>query len=639
MARAVLRIPDEHPPCTNAMTNNDPYSTLLSHAAAATLNRQLHIASTFPDVFGPVDINLAEGWARCLSSERTMPIQVLGSEARNAAGKRTWLWGWANRSLPPQVTELSRAFLDLCQSGGDRTNPFAPIAMLQESELELDEHDRTQTGPAFAALCVFAFNAPGFLRIENGDACIYLSVHDETLFEGPSPIPTAAIVARFPTILDASFAPPEQGGIAIPDPVQALYALCDHFDIDCEAMGDGRFAITGPDGEADALLNDEGISFTLRGPATVQDENGNVSDFVGADGLNLEDDVRKHEAIVAAMGPVGEAAAAVNEAAGLLVRQDFDAAIDAYSAIAERYPEKRATAFSQIGAAWFFKNEFARAIQFYQLALREGASADMMRDNIEEATAALAASGNMHVTAERDPTQHRTGEPDPSGLARRERTRAELNAQGFQFSSALPTTLHRAGIGAALRPQEEIAQRLLALQALNLWVFAQQQPDQTVLDYVAQNELGRGLTSDEQAILSTPRSAAFERYAGRMGWTQENMWPLAWILGFEMKPTPFHGLIDDAVVGPMIGAMPALDGSLQAFLEQAQTRSDDDVLDLEDLFYAAHNSARAAQIGHPGAVPPGFDPARNGGAIHERRHGLTWAVSPGIAWPDTDLSS
>lgn len=29
----------------------------------------------------------------------------------------------------------------------------------------------------------------------------------------------------------------------------------------------------------------------------------------------------------------------------------------------------------------------------------------------------------------------------------------------------------------------------------------------------------------------------------------------------------------------------------------------------------------------------------DGGAIHERRHSLTWILSPGIDWDDTDMST
>ena len=64
-----------------------------------------------------------------------------------------------------------------------------------------------------------------------------------------------------------------------------------------------------------------------------------------------------------------------------------------------------------------------------------------------------------------------------------------------------------------------------------------------------------------------------------------------------------------------------------------------DIIALEDLFYCAHNAVRSAQTGEAGTVPSGFHPVNNGGVVHERRHGLTWLISAGVAWDDTDLST
>ena len=42
-------------------------------------------------------------------------------------------------------------------------------------------------------------------------------------------------------------------------------------------------------------------------------------------------------------------------------------------------------------------------------------------------------------------------------------------------------------------------------------------------------------------------------------------------------------------------------------------------------------TARSAQLGAPTA-PKGFDPVVGTGVIHERRHSLTWAISPDVSW-------
>lgn len=82
--------------------------------------------------------------------------------------------------------------------------------------------------------------------------------------------------------------------------------------------------------------------------------------------------------------------ARINHAARLLTSRKFDEAIDAYTQIAQDFPEERGTCLSQVGAAWYFKGEFARAIEAYVIARDAGADADMMDDNLWEACEALA---------------------------------------------------------------------------------------------------------------------------------------------------------------------------------------------------------------------------------------------------------
>jgi hypothetical protein len=77
-------------------------------------------------------------------------------------------------------------------------------------------------------------------------------------------------------------------------------------------------------------------------------------------------------------------------------------------------------------------------------------------------------------------------------------------------------------------------------------------------------------------------------------------------------------------------------------LQSSTVRPADEIVAMADLFYCAHNAVRSAQFGGPeGAqcVPDGFDPVANGGVIHERRHALTWMISPNVKWDDTDLST
>jgi hypothetical protein len=55
----------------------------------------------------------------------------------------------------------------------------------------------------------------------------------------------------------------------------------------------------------------------------------------------------------------------------------------------------------------------------------------------------------------------------------------------------------------------------------------------------------------------------------------------------------------------------------------------------EGVSLGDHNAVRSAQLGED-TVPEGFHPIANGGVIHERRHALTWAISPGVSWEKTE---
>jgi hypothetical protein len=84
--------------------------------------------------------------------------------------------------------------------------------------------------------------------------------------------------------------------------------------------------------------------------------------------------------------------------------------------------------------------------------------------------------------------------------------------------------------------------------------------------------------------------------------------------------------------------LPGLTKTPSDLLAKARVRAAEEVDALEDLFYCAHNAVRSAQLGRK-TVPRGFHPVVDGGVVHERRHALTWAMSPGVAWDDIDLST
>ena len=118
------------------------------------------------------------------------------------------------------------------------------------------------------------------------------------------------------------------------------------------------------------------------------------------------------------------------------------------------------------------------------------------------------------------------------------------------------------------------------------------------------------------------------------------MWPLAWILGFEETPG-IGGMIDgDTIAGIIQDFLGGTDHGPDELVGSGENVDLMNVAAAEHLFYCAHNAARSATFsGVPDAVPEGFHPVVDGGVVHERRHALTWAMSPDDSWDDTDLST
>jgi hypothetical protein len=211
---------------------------------------------------------------------------------------------------------------------------------------------------------------------------------------------------------------------------------------------------------------------------------------------------------------------------------------------------------------------------------------------------------------------------------------ATLKRMRFRAASSLPVL--RSAV--KLRPLDEIARRLMALDALFTWVSQHQVPTAKVKAYAKTNKLVPWMTDKERAIWKTAREPARARHVAVIGWRLENMWPLAWILGFSPAPKPDGVMISQATIGAMFRFLPKTSETVADLLGRGKPRKESAVLAMEDFFYCAHNAARSAQLGEA-TVPRGFHPIAGGGVIHERRHALTWATTPAIAWDETDLST
>ena len=192
-----------------------------------------------------------------------------------------------------------------------------------------------------------------------------------------------------------------------------------------------------------------------------------------------------------------------------------------------------------------------------------------------------------------------------------------------------------------LKPPETIARRLLALQALFDWVVKARIPDEAIRGYIERNGLDEALTESEAASFAKSRTEAQEE-VNQVGWRLENMWPLAWALGFEPAPDPATPMLDV----PRIDALwdflpdPTDEGAtIASFLADKSPRTADEVGAMEDLFLCAHHAVRSAAHFGLATVPDGFHPILDGGCVHERRHALSWMVGGDVSWDETQLGT
>ena len=119
-----------------------------------------------------------------------------------------------------------------------------------------------------------------------------------------------------------------------------------------------------------------------------------TSAFVGAapQGLDMGRARELQASAQAALSPA-DRDSPVNAAARLLVGGRYEEAIAAYKAIGEAQPDKRALAAGQIGAALYFLGRYEEALTWYRTSAEWGEDPAMVRDNIEEAEAALRKRG------------------------------------------------------------------------------------------------------------------------------------------------------------------------------------------------------------------------------------------------------
>ncbi len=87
--------------------------------------------------------------------------------------------------------------------------------------------------------------------------------------------------------------------------------------------------------------------------------------------------------------PADNEDALMRQASSAMTSGKFEKSVELYQKLANDYPDKKGLYLGQVGAAYFFLNDFNKAIEYYLSAKENGADTDMMDDNIWEASEAI----------------------------------------------------------------------------------------------------------------------------------------------------------------------------------------------------------------------------------------------------------
>ncbi len=248
---------------------------------------------------------------------------------------------------------------------------------------------------------------------------------------------------------------------------------------------------------------------------------------------------------------------------------------------------------------------------------------------------------NRHTELIADDPTTKNQAPDPEGEMRRYLTREFLAFDGFRPAKTLPTLTQRAGVSGKLRSKGEVLDRLLCNYVATMWVIMPEKalPSETIKTLIKRLKLSPQMTPYEKEVLETERAAAPQKFADSIGWKMESMNALAWSLGADIMLEVNQEMMGEVRMQAIGKFLEIVWINKDEFLKEIELKPLSEVLQAEDIFYCAHNAVRSAQGGAEKVVPEGFHPILNGGIIHEKRHVLTWLLSPNVKWGDTDLGT
>lgn len=195
-----------------------------------------------------------------------------------------------------------------------------------------------------------------------------------------------------------------------------------------------------------------------------------------------------------------------------------------------------------------------------------------------------------------------------SAKQRREKSNGRLAALGLATPDVLPPTV--ANEEGLTQTADDAARRAIVLMAVAMRAEGVAQPK--VVKFLAQRGVTKAVSQREKTFLQDARPDP--EVMSQLTWRYEALWTLLWSLGLIDQLGSPGQQCDARRAVKIVNETP-----VQKFIDEADFRLGDEILDELDFYYRAHwHVVRARQEDRP--IPAGLD----ADVIYERHYALNW---------------
>lgn len=195
-------------------------------------------------------------------------------------------------------------------------------------------------------------------------------------------------------------------------------------------------------------------------------------------------------------------------------------------------------------------------------------------------------------------------------LERKNRSIQRLKGEGVPTIDHLPVIEDSSQVRP--RTKEEVCNRAIALCVVS--VKGEGLDQETINSLVEGLEIQDHLTPNERSFIEDESPTEHDKI--QFVWRYECYWVMLWALGYIDEPGKPESICD------VPHAVTFLHGKSRAeFIDKAELRSIEEILDQADLIYRYHWAVVDARVNN-GESPAGLD----SGVVMERHHALNWLI-------------